>query len=106
MFFAIALLAAVFGLAASIYAYLTPATGVDDTAGPLLTALGHAAMIAAALLFLLWRPPLRTVLSVLFALAALATALAGFLLMQPAIYVPALIALLTFVPGQMSGVSR
>lgn len=79
---------------------------MDDTAGPLLTALGHSAMIAAALLFLAGKPPLWTILSALVVIAALATAPAGFFLLQPTIHVPAIIALLTFLPGRMSGVSR
>ncbi len=102
MLFGVALVAAVIGLGFSVYAYLTPATGVDDTAGPLLTALGHAAMAAGAAILLV-TSRLAGLLVALGVLAALLTAFAGYLLLQPAIWGAALAAGALFLLGQTIG---
>ncbi|CAM4310961.1 hypothetical protein [Palleronia rufa] len=97
-----ATLAALLGLAASISAYLSPATGVDDTAGPLLTALGNAGMagLALVLLFVAWG---RAALVTLYLTTALATCLAALLLQQPLILFPALVALIILPLGHLIG---
>ncbi len=101
-FSAAAILAALVGFAASVHAYLTPATGVDDTAGPLLTALGHAAMAALAVILLVLATG-RGALVTLYILAALGTCLAAYLLEQPLILAPAIVALFTLPLGHLIG---
>lgn len=100
-----AILVALLGLAASIYAYLTPRTGVEDTAGPLLTALGHAGMAMAALLVLVLSRRLGLWVA-LFVLAAVLTSIAAFLLQQPMILFPALAALVILPLGLLVGGAR
>lgn len=82
------LLAGVVGLALSIYAYTWPRGGVSGSAGALLVCFGNAALIIAAALFLLSPAADRRfggVGTVLLALGAAGTALAGYMLMWPAI---------------------
>ncbi len=102
IFSIVAALAALAGLAASIRAYLSPATGVDDTAGPLLTALGMAAMALLAGLLLVTAAWRGTAIA-LYILAGIATCFAAILLQQPLILVPAIVALCTLPLGQMIG---
>ncbi|WP_375262672.1 hypothetical protein [Palleronia sp.] len=93
------------GFAASIYGYVTPSTGVSDTIGPLLTALGHAAMALGALLLLLlsrW----RGLLVGLFILAAVLTIFAAYLLQQPMILFPAIGTLVILPLGLLLGDQR
>ena len=97
-----ATLAALLGLAASIYAYVSPATGVDDTAGPLLTALGNAGMAGLALV-LVYVAAGRGALVTLYLTTALATCLAALLLQQPLILFPALVALIILPLGHLIG---
>ncbi len=102
IFSIVAALAALAGLAASIRAYLSPETGVDGTAGPLLTALGTAGMILLAVLLLVtaaWRGAALA----LYLLAGIATCFAAVLLQQPLILIPAVVALCTLPVGQMLG---
>lgn len=100
-----AIVVTLLGLAASIHAYVTPRTGVEDTAGPLLTALGHAAMALGALLLLLLSRR-QGLLVALFILAAVLTAFAAFLLQQPMILFPALAALVILPLGLLLGDHR
>ena len=100
-----AILAAIIGLAASIWAYSSPETGVNDTAGPLLTALGHGGMAVLALLLLVTATA-RGAGIALFLLAALGTCLAGYLLQQPLILGPAIVALIALPLGHMIGDAR
>ena len=93
------------GLAASIYAFVSPRTGVYDTAGPILTALGHAAMALGALLVLLLSRR-RGLLAALFIIVALLTSFAAFLLQQPMILFAALAALVVLPLGLLLGDHR
>lgn len=104
-FAAAAILVALVGLAASIHAYLTPRTGVEDTAGPILTGLGHAGMAVAALLVLALSRGLGLWVT-LFVIAAVLTAIAAFLLQQPMILLPALLALVILPLGLLVGGAR
>ena len=100
-----AFVVALLGLAASIYAYSSPSTGVDDTVGPLLTALGHVGLALAALLLIFtyrWLGLLVT----FFVVVAILTAFAAYLLQQPAILFPALAALIVLPFGLLVGGAR
>ena len=101
-FAALAVLAALLGLLASIYAYLSPETGVDDTAGPILSGLGHAALAALAVLAVVLRGG-GGLLCLAALVVGLATAFAAYLLAQPMILLPAIVALAALPFGLMLG---
>ena len=104
-FAAAAILVALLGLAASINAYFSPRTGVDDTAGPILTGLGHAGMAVAALLVVVLSRGLGLWVT-LFVIVAVLTSIAAFLLQQPMILFPALLALVVLPLGLLLGDAR
>ncbi|RFC61890.1 hypothetical protein DYI37_18880 [Fulvimarina endophytica] len=96
----IAVLIAAFGFIWSIYAFFAPSTGVNGTAGPLLAAFGHVAIALSTLAVAATNGWFGRIILALFVLAALLTALAGVLLLQPAIWLAALIAGILVVVGQ------
>ncbi|MEN3794836.1 hypothetical protein [Fulvimarina sp. MAC3] len=102
----VAILVATFGFIWSIYTFFAPSTGVNGTLGPWLAALGHVAIGIGTLAIAATSGWLAIVFLVLFALAALLTALAGVMLLQPAIWLAALVAGALVIIGQsMEGTS-
>ncbi|WP_206076961.1 hypothetical protein [Palleronia sediminis] len=102
VFLSATVVAALVGLGFSVWSYGAPMTGIDDTAGPILTALGHAGIALCAVLFLVMARG-RAAWAGLGLLAALLTSVAGFMLMQPGITLSALVALGTLLIGLLLG---
>lgn len=84
----VALTAAV-GAALAAYAYFTPTSGVDGTAGALSALIGAVAVVIGALIAGLRAVPGwgRTTLNVLLVLGTVLTGLAAWMLMQHAFLV-------------------
>lgn len=94
--YVLVLLPALAGAALGAFAYLSPNTGVDGTAGALLALAGAAAVALGALLALLpaVRGWARGLLGVLIGLGAALTAVAAYFLMQYAFAVAMALAVL------------
>ncbi len=82
-------------LAVALYGYFMPLTGINETAGALLAALGGGALVLGAILMAgIDQGGLRVALIVLVVVAAILTGLAGWFLLHLSIVAAALVALL------------